>query len=234
VTARGLIAAVLAIGLVLAPLTAAAGGPSARARKAARAAFERGRDLQKAGDHAAAIEAYTEARDHVADPALTFNIARCHHLDGDAEGAIAAYRQFIEDAPPGDPGADEARDYIAELEAILRRQREREEARERERTQEEERRFRAADEARDVARGEEGGDASRSSGDAVLEAEAPAAAPSARKRIVWLGAGAALLASGLLLDTFPDSARNDELDALDFAPVGLYAAGLAAIAVGVF
>ncbi|HUS68831.1 MAG TPA: tetratricopeptide repeat protein [Kofleriaceae bacterium] len=243
-TALRLIAPVLAIGLVLAaaPPRADAGGPSKAARKAARAAFERGRDLQKDGDYRAAIEAYQEARDHVPDPALTFNIARCHHLDGDADAAIAEYKQFIEEAPD-DPGVTEARSYVAELEALLRREREREEAREQERakTREQEdekaRRFRAAREARDAARAEE--EASTESdddgaADAALTAEAPEPSRPGRSRALWLGAGAALLGAGLLLDTVPDSSQNDSVDALDFAPVGLYAAGLAAIAVGVF
>lgn len=237
-----LIAPVLAIGLVLvAALPRADAGPSKAARKAARAAFERGRDLQKDGDYRGAIEAYQEARDHVPDPALTFNIARCHHLDGDADAAIAEYKQFIEEAPD-DPGVAEARGYVAELEALLRREREREEAREQERTRardeerEKERRFRAAQEARDAARAEEEASAESDDGaaDAALTAEAPEPSRPGRSRALWLGAGAALLGAGLLLDTVPDSSQNDSLEGLDFAPVGLYAAGLAAIAVGVF
>ncbi len=224
------------IGLLLVvPAGAGAGGPSKAARKAARAAFERGRDLQKAGDYAAAIEAYAEAREHVEDPAFTFNIARCHHLDGNADAAIATYKQFIEEAPD-DPAVAEARGYVAELEAVLRREREREEERERE-VAEERRRFRAAEEARAAAAADDHKaerDAPSGASDAELTADAPEPEPAPRRRVLWIGAGAALLGAGLLLDTVPDSSQNDSLDGLDFAPVGLYAAGLAAIAVGVF
>lgn len=231
-------APVLAMGIVLAAAAPRvdAGGPSKAARKAARAAFERGRGLQEAGDYAAAIEAYARAREHVPDPALTFNIARCHHLDGNADAAIAAYEQFIEEAPGEGPGVAEARGYIAELEALLRREREREEARQKER-EEEQRRFKAAEEARTAAAGSEDADEEdpdTDAADVALEADAPEPPEPKRNRLLWLGAGAALVGAGLLLDTMPDSSQNDSLEALDFAPVGLYAAGLAAVAIGVF
>jgi len=50
----------------------------------------------------------------------------------------------------------------------------------------------------------------------------------------WLTAGAALFAAGLVLDLVPKSGRDDMLEARDFAPVGLYGAGLTAIGIGVF
>ena len=245
-TLRVLIAPILAIGLLLAatPHRAHAGGPSKAARKAARAAFERGRDLQKKGDYAGAIEAYEEAREHVPDPALTFNIARCHHLDGNADAAIAAYEQFIDEAPE-DPGVPEAQGYVAELEALLRRERERQEERTREReaaaekeatAKEKERGFRAAEEARTAASADEQSldDPDDDAADGELTAEAPEPPRPWSRRALWLGAGAALVGAGLLLDTVPASSQNDSLEALDFAPVGLYVAGLAAVAVGVF
>jgi len=50
----------------------------------------------------------------------------------------------------------------------------------------------------------------------------------------WVAVGAAALAAGVYLDTQPSSAKNGELDALDFAPVGLYGAAGFFVFTGVF
>lgn len=50
----------------------------------------------------------------------------------------------------------------------------------------------------------------------------------------WVGGGAATLAVGVVADVVPDSGKNGVLDAMDFVPVGLYAIGAVAIALGIF
>ena len=51
--------------------------------------------------------------------------------------------------------------------------------------------------------------------------------------IVWLSAGAALAAGGVVVDTVPGSSSNGDLDAVDFVPVGLYALGAVAVVLGI-
>jgi len=52
--------------------------------------------------------------------------------------------------------------------------------------------------------------------------------------LLYLSGGAAAISTGVVLDILPDSARNFELDALDLAPVGLYAIGVSALALGLY
>ncbi len=196
--------AALAIAALLAGSTRAGGDegdrPAQATRTAARAEFEHGRAFQEAGNYRAAVRAYQRAHDLIPDPALLFNIARCHHLRGDAAAALAHYRRFIAEAPPDAP-LDEAREYIAELEreASLRAERRR-----------------------------------------ALTARPREPAPEAERpahghRALWLGVAAATLVGvGLLLDTAPTSSQNDSLEAGDFVPVGLYAAGIGVGVAAVF
>ena len=48
----------------------------------------------------------------------------------------------------------------------------------------------------------------------------------------WIGIGGASLGVGLALDLLPDSSGDFELEAIDFVPVALYAAGLVAVIYG--
>lgn len=59
--------------------------------------------------------------------------------------------------------------------------------------------------------------------------EAPTAHP---RRWGWVGAAAAAVVVGVLLDTLPGSAKNGKVDALDFAPVACYAGGAGAAIYG--
>ncbi len=69
---------------------------------------------------------------------------------------------------------------------------------------------------------------------------APGPSPSERPRraegVSWIqvAIGAALLGGGLALDVIPESGKNGALDALDFVPAGLYAAGTIFVVKGVF
>ncbi|MCG8420046.1 MAG: tetratricopeptide repeat protein [Proteobacteria bacterium] len=55
----------------------------------------------------------------------------------------------------------------------------------------------------------------------------PSDPPVATRRRSWtlIAIGAALIAAGVVADVGPDSSSNDELDTMDFVPVGLYGAG---------
>lgn len=43
---------------------------------------------------------------------------------------------------------------------------------------------------------------------------------------MWIAAGTAAVAGGILLDTLPSTARNGQLDAMDFTPLPAYGAGV--------
>jgi len=63
----------------------------------------------------------------------------------------------------------------------------------------------------------------------------PTAEPGApKKRWLWIGGGVAAIGAGLAIDLIPASAKNEELDLLDFVPLVFYAAGAAGITYGVF
>lgn len=59
-----------------------------------------------------------------------------------------------------------------------------------------------------------------------------AQAEADRERWWWFGGAALALGGGLALDLIPDSGRNAQLDALDFAPLGLYVLSAAALTWG--
>lgn len=52
--------------------------------------------------------------------------------------------------------------------------------------------------------------------------------------LLYLSGSAAAISTGVVLDIVPDSARNFELDPLDLAPIGLYALGVSALALGIY
>jgi tetratricopeptide (TPR) repeat protein len=85
--------------VVLFGMVGRAGSARAEDVGAARAAFERGTKAYNLAEYSRALDAYKEAYNLKADPALLFNIAQCHRLLGHADEAIALYRSYLREAP---------------------------------------------------------------------------------------------------------------------------------------
>lgn len=223
----------IAIGLALsvamsAAPAAAQGKASANARKNAREHYEKAKAFQEAGRYAEAVAEYGEAHEAVPDPAFLYNIARCLHLAGEKERAIEAYEAYLAERPKGEI-ADEARSFAAELKKQLEADKEEAEKRDEEEAEANERARRLAPE-RAVANSS--GESPRA--DLTEEADRPEPRRSTARRVAWIAGGAALIGAGVVVDTVPDSGKNGKLEATDFVPVGLYLAGLAAVALGIF
>ncbi len=225
---RPLVALGLAAAVALAAQAPAAaqGKPSPAARKTAREHYEKAKAFQEAGRYAEAIAEYEEAHDAVPDPAFVYNIARCLHMSGERDQAIEKYEAYLAERPKGEI-AEEAKSFAAELRAEAEAEKE---ARRAEEQEESERARRLApDRAVGAARGDEDRRV-----DLEAESERPGPRRSTARRVAWIAAGAALVGAGVLVDTVPDSGHNGTLEGTDFIPVGLYLAGLAAAAIGIF
>ena len=228
----------VAIGLALvlvaaagAPPAAAQGKPSTTSRKKAQQHYQKAKAFQEAGRYAEAIAEYEKAHDAVPDPAFLYNVARCLHLSGEREPAIEKYEEYLGEKSTGEI-AEEAKSFAAELRAELAAE---QEAAEEKAAREAAARQKAKDLApgRAVA-GEEEAGATGGTIDLEREEERPAPRRSTASRVAWIAGGAALIGGGVLVDTLPDSGHNGTLEATDFVPVGLYLAGLAAGAIGIF
>lgn len=100
--------------------------PSKQARAQAARAVKRGKAAAGAGDYPAAITAFEEAARLDPSPAVSFNLAVCHHASMLAalpedpvrvvhrDAAIASYRAYLDAAPDASDRADVER-IIAEL-----------------------------------------------------------------------------------------------------------------------
>jgi tetratricopeptide (TPR) repeat protein len=215
-----------------APVAAQSGKPSAATRKKAVEHYEKAKAFQEAGRYAEAIAEYDRAHDLIDDPAFLYNAARCLHLSGQREKAIEKYEEYLEARPTGEI-ADEARSFADELRSELAAAKA--EAEEKERAEAKKRREEAARLTPDRAAraGSSPGAEPGETVDVFAEPKRPAKTSTAR-RVAWISVGAGLVAGGVLADTLPESGDNGTLDATDFLPVALYAAGLAAVAVGIF
>src|SRR5688572_29165419 len=95
---------------------ARAQSPDARAR--ARAHFEVGEKLQRAGDYDGAIAEYRAAYDLAPLPGLLFNLGQAFRLRGDKREALSHYKRFLATAPAG-RAAVEAEGHVRALEAAI-------------------------------------------------------------------------------------------------------------------
>ncbi len=109
--------------MAAAPRAHAGPGPSASRRARAVKHFDQAEAffLAKAYDKAAAE--YLAAYEEVPKPGLLFNVGLCHENQGDATGAIEAYRRYLAADPHGGK-SEEARARVAALEQKLASERE--------------------------------------------------------------------------------------------------------------
>jgi tetratricopeptide (TPR) repeat protein len=139
----------------------------------AKAHFEAGEKLQRAGEYDQAIAEYSKGYAQVPLPAFLFNIAQAYRLKGDRYEAVLWYQKYLT-AEPNGRASPEARDHIAtlkkEIEAqnaeAMRRaaeeerrraeERRKKEAAERAKQAEEEERLRRAEREREETRSSRG------------------------------------------------------------------------------
>jgi tetratricopeptide (TPR) repeat protein len=81
----------------------------------ARRHFDTGRVYYSTGDYTHALEEFSAARKVLPLPALDFNIGRCLDRMEKPEGAIEAYRRYLQ-AMPEAPDAAEVRSRVEQLE----------------------------------------------------------------------------------------------------------------------
>ena len=116
---------------------AAKDGAAKDGKAIAREHFRRGRQLHDAGQYLEAADAYLEAYRHFPAPAFLYNAGQVFRLAGEVEQALEHYRRYVELEPSGE-GADNARGFIAELEAALAERARQEETRRAEEAREQE------------------------------------------------------------------------------------------------
>ncbi|MGZ6078472.1 MAG: tetratricopeptide repeat protein [Myxococcaceae bacterium] len=84
----------------------------------ARADFERGADLYRAGDFRGALAAFEAAQARAPAPQSLFNIARCQERLGQLAEAVESYSEYLASAPNA-PDRQAVAAHVAELEARL-------------------------------------------------------------------------------------------------------------------
>jgi tetratricopeptide (TPR) repeat protein len=84
----------------------------------ARFLADRGRQLQRDGKFADALEAYKAAYVLAPSPGLLFNLAQAYRLNGDCDDAAWMYRRFL-DTDPRDDLRSLVNDHLAKLQACM-------------------------------------------------------------------------------------------------------------------
>lgn len=78
--------------------------------------YQRGRVYYRLGDYRAAIREFEEAYRTTRSPALLYDLAQAHRLDGNRQRALPLYRAYLHDLPKAKNRA-EVEQRISELEA---------------------------------------------------------------------------------------------------------------------
>ncbi len=219
--------------VILSMLAGAAGAqskkskaPDSKAKAQAKAHFDQAEIFMQAKVYDKAVEEYEKAYALVPTlHVLLFNIGLAHENGGKPDQAKEYYRKYIE-ADPNGPKATEAQARSIAIDRDAERARAEAERRRTEEAQrkadEEKRRKEAEETAKRIF--------------AEQQAEKRVDKKEVDKSIswTWVGIGAAALAGGVLLDTVPATAKNQELDGTDFLPVGLYGIAGTFVYIGVF
>lgn len=218
-TERSLMPLLVAVALVVAPLSARAakadaGAPDAEAL--ARAKFAEGNLAYDLAEFQKALDAYSEAYRLRPLPGFLFNIAQCHRQLGRPERAAFFYRRYLTLSKEEPPNAALVQELIAEMDGAVRKEQERRLTREQTaRDQARAAALRAQAEALAARRGEEHG-GKRPVPSQALPAAAGAEVKSddslAKKWWVWAGAGAvAVIAGGIIYAATAPQPRSPTL-----------------------
>ncbi len=70
-------------------------------------------------------------------------------------------------------------------------------------------------------------------GEGIAPLDPPPAAASPMEPWMWFAASGVAIVGGLAIDTLPATARNQELDAMDFVPLAFYGAGIGLAVYGI-
>jgi tetratricopeptide (TPR) repeat protein len=115
-----LIATMLLAALALpAGAQPAPGAPPAEdAKEKARVHFQKAKELHEKKQYGEAAAEYLEAYRYMPAPAFIYNAGQVYRLGGEKEKAVEHYKKYLELEPKGE-GADDARQFIAELTAEI-------------------------------------------------------------------------------------------------------------------
>lgn len=158
-----------------------------------------------------------------------FNIALAYQKMGRKDKALAAFEKYLERDPDGKKSAEARARAVALRRAI--------EADEKAAEKDRERRQERDEEAEDPGPDERVADRTTDllTEDGLRDDEgADGIEPESGRSWRMIALGAAIIAAGVAADLSPDSSSNDQLDALDFLPVGLYGVGALLVYRGAF
>ncbi len=112
----------IAVLLVMWAATAVGAQPDApvseEEKAIARQHFQKAKELHEKKQYSDAAAEYLEAYKHMPAPAFIYNAGQVYRLGGDKAKAVEHYKRYLELEPNGE-GSDDARQFIAELEAAL-------------------------------------------------------------------------------------------------------------------
>jgi tetratricopeptide (TPR) repeat protein len=112
---RGRLAVVV---VLLCAATPAARAQSEDEKAVARQHFQKAKELHEQKRYAEAAAEYLEAYEHMPAPAFLYNAGQVYRLGGEKRKAIEYYQKYLDLEPKGE-GAEDARQFIAELGAAL-------------------------------------------------------------------------------------------------------------------
>ena len=115
----GFLAAVLIAGLLV--LAARPATAQSSDQDTAREHYKKGLAAYNLGQYSEAAAEFEAAYRSFLDPALLFNIAQAHRMNGDLEKALNGYRAFLRTAPPATRDRAQAEKWRQELEREVAR-----------------------------------------------------------------------------------------------------------------
>jgi tetratricopeptide (TPR) repeat protein len=92
--------------------------PAEDAKEQARVHFQKAKELHEKKQYSEAAAEYLEAYRYMPAPAFIYNAGQVYRLGGEREKAVEHYKKYLELEPKGE-GADDARQFIAELSAEI-------------------------------------------------------------------------------------------------------------------
>jgi tetratricopeptide (TPR) repeat protein len=111
----------VATAIVVAALLGGVTRAEEDAESRARAHYQIGVGLYRLGDYRGALKEFAAGYDLAHKAGFLLNLGQTHRKLGDLARARDFYRQFLDEAPAGDPARPQARQVLEELDEALRR-----------------------------------------------------------------------------------------------------------------